>query len=98
MAFPFIVPQDLDNADKCSSSPKTFRGSGRQAESEMRVRSGPIPLSRMEVSIRTERERYPASQISGASSFVSTNPQEHCKTHEVTYDVDVESGTGMEQK
>lgn len=64
----------------------------------MRVRSGPIPLSEMKVSVRTEGERYPTSQISGAGPFTSTDPQGHCKTHEVTLDVDVESGTGAEKK
>ena len=64
----------------------------------MRVRSGPIALSGMEMTVGTERERYPTSRISGTGPIISTDPQEHCKTHEVTLDVDIESGADTEKK
>jgi hypothetical protein len=37
----------------------------------------------MEVSVRTDREQYPMSQMSGVGSFVITDPKEHYK-HEVS--------------
>ena len=64
----------------------------------MRVRSGPIPLSGMEVTVGTEHERYPTSRMSGTGLFISTGPQGHSKTYEGTLGVDVESGTGTKTK
>jgi len=67
------------------------QGSGRTM-SEMRVRSGPIPLNRMEVSVRTECEQYPASKMSCSGSLISTEPQGRYKAHEVSLNADIESG------
>ena len=64
----------------------------RRSVSELRVRSGPIPLSRMEGSVRTEGDRFPISQMSRPSSYISTDPQSRYKAHEVSLNVDVESG------
>jgi hypothetical protein len=51
----------------------------------------------MELSEHMECEQDPASQISGTDSFIRTDPQGHCKTHEMTFDVDAESGTGTKE-
>ena len=51
------------------------------------VRSGPIiPLNRMEVTVRTERDQFPTSQ----SSYVSTD-QGRYEAHKVNLNIDVES-------
>ena len=71
--------------DDCPSSNET-PGSGCTV-SEMRVRSGPIPLNQMEVTIRSEREEFLTSQ----SSCVNKD-QRLCKVHEVSLNVDLESG------
>ena len=57
----------------------------------MRVRSGPIPLNRMEVTVRTERGQFPTSQMSGYGAYPSTG-HERYKVHEVTLEGDVDSG------
>ena len=57
----------------------------------MRVRPGPIPLNQMEISLRTEYEQYPTLPGSHPGS-VGAESQGHFKTHEVSFDVDVESG------
>ena len=54
----------------------------------MRVRPGPVPLNRMEISLRTECETLPGSH----PGSVGTESQGHYKTHEVSFDVDVENG------
>jgi hypothetical protein len=78
--------------DNRPSSPDALCGSGRTvSDTDMRKRSGPIQLNRMEVSVRTDYEQYPTSQTS-SGSFVGKELQGHCKAHEVSLDVDVESG------
>ena len=59
----------------------------------MRVRPGPVPLNQMEISLPTasECEQYPTLPASHPGSVV-TESQWHYKTHEVSFDVDVESG------
>jgi hypothetical protein len=58
----------------------------------MRNRTGPVQFNQMEVSVRTENEQYPTSRISRTGSFASKEPQRHFKVHEVSLDVDAESG------
>jgi hypothetical protein len=60
--------------------------------SELRIRSGPIQLSQMEVTMRTECDPLPMSQMSRPSSYISADPQGRYKAHEVSLKVDVESG------
>jgi hypothetical protein len=55
--------------------------------SEMRVR----PLNRMSVTMRTECDQLPTSQMSGHSTHISTE-DERCNAHEVSLNVDVEIG------
>jgi hypothetical protein len=78
--------------DNRSSSHETSRGSKRTVSgstvSELRALPGPIALSRMERSVRTESDQYPKPQI----SYIGTGPQELYKAHEVTLNVDAESG------
>jgi hypothetical protein len=57
----------------------------------MLVRSGPIPLNRMEVTVHTEFDQYPISQMSRGGSYSSTDQQGRYKAHEVNLNVDVES-------
>jgi hypothetical protein len=45
----------------------------------------------MEVTVRTERDQFPTSQMSGYGAYLSTD-RERYKAHEVTLDDDVESG------
>ena len=65
-------------------------GSGRTV-SDMRARTGPIPLSKIEATIRTDREHFPTSQ-SGSGSYNTTDLEEPYKIHEVSLNVDVERG------
>jgi len=60
--------------------------------SELRVRSGTVPPSRMEVSLRMEDDRYPTTQTSGIS-YTNTDPHGQYKMHEVSLNVDVERGS-----
>ena len=79
--------------DNRFSSTDASSGSGRTLSVPgMRKGSGPIQLNRMEVSVRTDREQYPMSQMSGVGSFAMTDPKEHYK-HEskVSLGGDVES-------
>jgi hypothetical protein len=70
--------------DNRSSSRDTSSWSGRTVSVPgMRKGPGPIQLNRVEVSVRTDREQYPMSQMSGVGSFVITDPKEHYK-HEVS--------------
>jgi hypothetical protein len=46
----------------------------------------------MEVSVRTDCDQFPMSQMSRPGSYISTDPQGHYKAHEVSLKVDVESG------
>ena len=81
----------LYNADcyhNRSSQRATRRGSART------VSSGPIKMSRMEVSVRTDHERNTTSQMSRADPFIVTEitkPQGDYKAQEVTLDGDLES-------
>ena len=78
--------------DNRPRSPDTLCGSGRPvSDTDMRKRSEPTKLNRMEVSVHTEYEQYPTSQTS-SGSFVGKEPQGHCEAHKVSLDVDVESG------
>jgi hypothetical protein len=68
----------------------TPRGTRRTVISDMRVRS--VPLNQTDVSVpTTEYDQYPTSQ-SGSGSYISTDPHERYKAHEVSFNVDVESG------
>lgn len=69
-------------------------GSGRTV-SDMRVRTGPIPLSKIEAAIRTERDHFPMSQSGSGSyntTYNTTDSEEPYKIHEVSLDVDAERG------
>jgi hypothetical protein len=69
---------------------ETSQGTGRTVISDMRVRS--VPLDQTDVSVpSTEYGQYPTSQ-SGTGSYTSTDPHERYKTHEVSFNVDAESG------
>jgi hypothetical protein len=59
--------------------------------SEIHVRSGPIPLNRMDVTVRTERDPYSTSMTRSGSS-IGLDEQVRYKAHEVSFNVDVESG------
>lgn len=77
--------------DNRSSSLESSRGT-RRSVSELRARTGPIPLSRMEGSVCTGGDRFPISQMSRPGSHISTHPHGRYKTHEVSLNVDMESG------
>lgn len=62
--------------------------------SDTRVQPGPIPLDRMEVSVHTEYDQFSSSQM-GRSGASITDPEVY-KAHEVSFNVDVESG--LEEK
>jgi hypothetical protein len=78
--------------DDRSSSLESPRGTGRSV-SELRVRSEPIPLSQMEVSVpvRTECDQFPMSQMSRSGPYISAVPQGRYEAHKVSLNVDVES-------
>ena len=46
----------------------------------------------MEVSVRTECEKYPTSQMSLSGTSIGTESQGRYKAHEVSLNVDVERG------
>ena len=73
-----------------SSHLATLRGSGPTL-SDVRSRSGPIKLNRMEVSVRTDHEQYPTSQMSRADPFIVTESRGDYKAQEVNLDGDLES-------
>jgi hypothetical protein len=77
--------------DNRSSSHESPPGTGPQV-SEMRVRPGPMPLNQMEMTVRTEAGQYPTLQMSRCGSSISTDQQGNYKAHEVSFNVDVESG------
>lgn len=62
--------------------------------SDTRVQPGPIPLDRMEVSVHTEYDQFSSSRM-GRSGASITDPEVY-KAHEVSFNVDVESG--LEEK
>jgi hypothetical protein len=73
-----------------SSSPGIPRENGYMV-SELRVRSGSIAPSQLEVSVRTECDQYPTTRTQTTRvSYISTDPRGHFKAHEVNLDVDVE--------
>jgi hypothetical protein len=49
-------------------------------------------LNRMEVSERTEYDEFPMSQMSRSSTYIATGTQGNYKAHDVSLNVDVESG------
>jgi hypothetical protein len=59
--------------------------------SKMRVRPGPVPVNGMSVTMGTECDQLPTSQMSGYSMYISTD-HERYKAHEVSLNVDVEIG------
>jgi hypothetical protein len=61
-----------------------------------RIRAVSIPLNRMEVSVRAESDRYPTAQMNHSGTYLGTDMQGSCKTHEVSFNADVESG--LEEK
>ena len=69
--------------DGRSRSHETPLGSVR-AVSDLRSRSGPIPLNRIEVSVRTEHDQFPIS-------YISTD-QGRYKSQEESLSGDAESG------
>jgi len=73
-----------------SSSPDTLQLAA--PDISKRNFSGPIQLNRMEVSVRTDYEQYPTSQMSRTGSFVGKEPQENYKVHEVSLDVGAKVG------
>lgn len=76
------------SVDNLASPPDAPRGSKRTALSDIRVRT--VQLNQTDVSVpSTEYGQYPTSQSNG--SYVSTDAQERYKTHEVSFNVDVES-------
>jgi hypothetical protein len=78
------------SAETRVSPRETPRGTGRTVISDIRVRS--VPLNQTDVSMpSTEYSQYPTSQ-SGSGSYISTDPHERYKAHEVSFNVDVESG------
>ncbi|KAF8487410.1 hypothetical protein DFH94DRAFT_687893 [Russula ochroleuca] len=83
--------RSLINIYSSEISPEPSPGTGRLV-SELRIRSGPIQLSQMEVTMRTECDPLPMSQMSRPSSYISADPQGRYKAHEVSLKVDVESG------
>ena len=78
-------------ADNHVRSHVTPLGTGRATSRFRSVNTGPIPLSRMEVSVNTEFEQYPAPHNNRTVSFIGKDPQDSDKTHEVSFNVDVES-------
>jgi hypothetical protein len=75
--------------DSRVSPHETPRATKRTVISDMRVRS--VPLNQTDVSVpTTEFGQYPTSQ-SGSGSYISTD-QERYKAHEVSLNVDIESG------
>lgn len=75
--------------DKPVSPRGTPQGTRRTAISDMRVRS--VQLNQTDVSMPSTDYQYPTTQ-SGSGSYISTDPHERYKSHEVSFNVDVESG------
>ncbi|KAH9984375.1 hypothetical protein BJV77DRAFT_194090 [Russula vinacea] len=85
------VYRSLANFSSSNISLESAPETGRSV-SELRVRSGPIPLNRMEMSVGTESDQFPMPRMSRSGTYISTDPQGHYKAHEVDFNVDVESG------
>jgi hypothetical protein len=88
-ASPLILSLEMLTVVDNRSSSRDIPGGAGLAASSMRVRSGPVPLNRMEVTVHTEYEQYAASQM---GRYVGTDTRGQYKTHEVTLYDDVESG------
>jgi hypothetical protein len=56
----------------------------------------PIPLNKMEVTVRTECDQYPTSQMNRSGTYIGTDTQGNYKAHEVSLNADVECG--LEEK
>ena len=77
----------VDNCSRSHETPVTG--------TDLRIRTGPIPLNRMEVTVRTdstELDKYPTSH----TTYVGNNTRGRYKAHEVSLKDDVESG--LEEK
>jgi hypothetical protein len=81
--------------DNRSSSLETPGGNGHSG-SVPRVRPVPIPLNKMEVTVRTECDQYPTSQMNRSGTYIGTDTQGNYKAHEVSLNADVECG--LEEK
>jgi hypothetical protein len=67
--------------------------------SEPRVRPVPIQINQVEVSVRTENDQFPTLPMSRSCSYISTDPQERYKAHEVTQvSLNVDAESGLEEK
>ncbi len=74
------------------SSPQDIPRENGQMVSGLRIRSGSVAPSRIEVSVRTmECDDYPTTQTSSVS-YTTTDPHGNYKAHEVSLDVDIERG------
>ncbi|KAF8487444.1 hypothetical protein DFH94DRAFT_27586 [Russula ochroleuca] len=89
------VYRSLTNFNCANSSLETPGGSGRSG-SVPRIRSVPIPLNKMEVTVRTECDQYPTSQMNRSGTYIGTDTQGNYKAHEVSLNADVECG--LEEK
>ncbi len=76
--------------DSRSSSHDAPGGNGRPV-SDLRFGSGPVPPTRTEASVRTERHQYPTTQTSPVSS-TTTDPHGDYQMNEVSLVADVECG------
>ncbi len=76
--------------DNRSSSHNAPGGSGRTV-SDLRFGSGPVPPTRTETSVRTERHQHLTTQTIPASS-TNRDPHGDYKVHEVSLIADVECG------
>ncbi len=59
--------------------------------SELQIRSGTVPPSRMDVTVRMEGDQYLRTETSRVSN-INTDPHGRHKAHEVSLDVEVEHG------
>ncbi|KAF8487449.1 hypothetical protein DFH94DRAFT_27645 [Russula ochroleuca] len=89
------VYRSLTNFNCANSSLETPGGNGHSG-SVPRVRPVPIPLNKMEVTVRTECDQYPTSQMNRSGTYIGTDTQGNYKAHEVSLNADVECG--LEEK
>jgi hypothetical protein len=80
----------LNLVDNRSSSQETPR-KNVPTISEMRVRPVPVPVNGMSVTMGTECDQLPTSQMSGYRTYISTDHERH-NAHEVSLNANVESG------
>ncbi|KAI9441046.1 hypothetical protein F5148DRAFT_829760 [Russula earlei] len=82
-----------DFSSRGSTSLDYTKSTGLSGSSDNnRVRVAPIQLNPMEVSVHTDSEQYPASQVGQYASFVITDGQLGDKPHGLDVEDDVESG------